>query len=69
MFRKVNVVEELTKVNETLECGLTPCSVCQERLMPMFVGSLLVRFKAEAKRARQIRKVKRRGNLISFPKL
>jgi hypothetical protein len=75
-FRKINFIAEIKTANQAVSIGMRPCSVCQGRLMPMCMESYLKYYQDAQRRTRQaerrerlIRKAKRVGNLIEFPKI
>ncbi len=64
-FLKFNYREELEKLT-TCE---TPCAVCRGRLAGLTAANLLEIIKAADRQERRIRRARRAGNLITFPKL
>lgn len=63
---KFNYCEELKRVSI---CEDAPCSICRGRLAVLAAADLLTILKAAERRNKKIRRARRVGNLIMFPKL
>jgi hypothetical protein len=66
---KRNILEDLRSIETLLKSGVAPCSICRGVVMACCADTMLEVLKAEQRRARHIRRVKRVGNLMQFPKL
>jgi len=74
MYIRMNLRDEVQKLEKCVACDLEPCTVCKSMLFPMVANDYLRlvaeedRLRKENERLERRRKrAKRLGNLIMFP--
>lgn len=67
-YSKIDVVEALQTAETLVKAGHAPCTACRGLLVSYCLDSAVATLNAEKRRANHVRRVRRTGNLIEFPK-